>query len=141
MAREPAYLARERPCSDCGTTYALEPGKRNSARCPDCRTKASQAKNLRNGRKFRLGMFRLTAAEYEERLAKQGGVCAICRQSPEAVGRLHVDHDHTCCPGRESCGKCVRGLTCRKCNHALGLLEDDPQRVTRLIAYLKRFTT
>lgn len=27
-----------------------------------------------------------------------------------------VDHDHDCCPGGWSCGRCVRGLICSECN-------------------------
>lgn len=125
-------------CRDCGSEFALTPGVRNPTRCPDCRAAATDAKNLRNGRKFRLALFRLTPEEYDELLVSQGGACATCKRTPEEVGRLAVDHDHGCCPGRETCGKCVRGLTCRSCNHALGLLEDDPERIGRLITYLKR---
>src|SRR4029077_2130187 len=33
---------------------------------------------------------------------------------------LAVDHDHNCCPGAHSCGKCIRGILCGTCNSALG---------------------
>jgi len=35
----------------------------------------------------------ITLAEYEQRLADQGGVCAICKKPP-GKNRLSVDHDH-----------------------------------------------
>lgn len=47
-----------------------------------------------------------------------------------------VDHDHRCCPGNRSCGKCVRGLLCYGCNVAAGLLGDDSDQVLKLAAYL-----
>ena len=37
----------------------------------------------------------------------------------EACGRvatLSVDHDHACCPGQMSCGRCIRGSICQPCN-------------------------
>jgi hypothetical protein len=50
-------------------------------------------------------------------LKSQGGKCAGCGRSMEDYGRVFdVDHDHTCCPKRFSCGKCIRGLVCRSCN-------------------------
>jgi hypothetical protein len=52
---------------------------------------------------------------------------------------LAVDHDHTCCSGEITCGKCVRGLLCVRCNTVLGLLRDDPEILRAAIAYLEKF--
>jgi Recombination endonuclease VII len=57
----------------------------------------------------------ITAEEYDQMLADQGGVCAICKKPP-VKNRLHVDHDRACCPRIGSCGKCIRGLLCSSCN-------------------------
>ena len=57
---------------------------------------------------------------------------------------LVMDHDHACCPvgkfpgHRKSCGKCNRGLLCRKCNSALGQVDDDIEKIRGLIDYLER---
>ena len=34
-----------------------------------------------------------------------------------------IDHDHACCNGSRSCGQCVRGILCGRCNMSLGHLE------------------
>jgi hypothetical protein len=57
----------------------------------------------------------ITAEQYDQMLADQGGVCKICKHAPVS-NRLHVDHDRACCPRIGSCGKCIRGLLCSGCN-------------------------
>lgn len=55
-----------------------------------------------------------------------------------AAGPVVVDHDHDCCPGDRSCGKCVRGYICRKCNSGIGLLGDTAEGVEKALKYLQK---
>lgn len=80
--------------------------------------------------------FSLAPEEYDRLLTEQGGVCLGCLLGPEEVGDLVVDHDWSCCPGERSCGKCIRGLLCRKCNSALGMVRDDTKVLRQIIRYL-----
>lgn len=72
----------------------------------------------------------LTLEEYE-RAADIG--CEICGQTAE---KLHVDHDHDCCPSGYTCGKCVRGFLCGACNRAIGLLREDADLMLSAAAYV-----
>lgn len=58
-----------------------------------------------------------------------------CQACGSADG-LSIDHDHACCPGVRSCGRCNRGVLCRGCNTALGSLNDSRDRMKALLAYL-----
>jgi len=98
----------------------------------------SRAKCCKNHNKviFRYG---LTLTELIELFADPK--CAIC----EGESDLVIDHDHACCPVdkfpgyKVSCGKCIRGLLCRRCNTALGMLDDDSAKIQGLIAYLSDY--
>jgi len=68
----------------------------------------------------------MSEPDYNAMWAAQDGLCAICRL--ECSKSLAVDHDH-------KTGK-IRGLLCKKCNMALGLLKDDIQLMSRAIEYL-----
>lgn len=72
----------------------------------------------------------LTLERYEELVAQQGGVCAICSQPP-AGRELDVDHCH-------KTGE-VRALLCSRCNRVLGHAGDDPDLLQAIVDYLLRF--
>jgi hypothetical protein len=89
-------------------------------------------------RRFRaFERYGLTLETYTSMLEAQGGVCAIegCNRTNGAK-RMHVDHDHECCPTGRSCGKCVRGLLCQNCNRAIGQMSNDPNIVLGIAEYL-----
>lgn len=76
--------------------------------------------------------FGITLAQYDEMVAKQGGLCAICGKPPSARSihsSLCVDHDHE--SGR------VRGLLCGDCNIGIGKLGDNLEGVMRAVKYLQ----
>lgn len=69
--------------------------------------------------------YNITLNEYLLILSNQGFHCALCPRNTGDSGQwLAVDHDHNCCPGKKSCGKCVRGLLCPDCNRKLGHIEN-----------------
>jgi len=143
------------PC-DCG-----EMKDERSARCKACRRTAfvaechpdrphfakgkcerCYANDYQRGSRSRTyqlrHMFGMTQERYEALLAAQGGLCAICGESePGGIGTWHVDHNHACCAGKRSCGKCIRGLLCLQCNHMLGNSGDNPAVLEAAIRYLK----
>ena len=59
-------------------------------------------------------------------LLAKGCYAPGCNVTSEGMTGLHIDHDHDCCPGLGSCGKCVRGALCARHNVYLGYLEADP---------------
>ena len=80
--------------------------------------------------------------KFLETLANQGGGCAICGSSdPAGVSKtalgFHVDHDHWCCPGKTSCGRCVRALLCSRCNQ--GHFDDDHVLMRRRVELNEAF--
>jgi hypothetical protein len=122
----------------CGACLQVKPktafhwqkvGKYLQRDCKDCQRVT--------GRHYRLARYNLTIEDYQRLLEKQGGVCAICGGPPTPGRNYHVDHDHACCPGDRSCGKCVRGLLCDGCNTALGLFRDRQHVLVRAANYIR----
>jgi hypothetical protein len=79
----------------------------------------------------------ITLADYEAMAQEQGGGCAICGGLSKDGRPLAVDHDHACCPGQRTCGRCVRALLCSDCNLGIGYFGDDIGRLETAVAYLK----
>ncbi len=127
LMRDPVALAARR-----ARDRELAPRYRDRKRTYDKRYDASPARVFRTQERYNL-----SPSQYAELLTSQGGVCAICAQPP-GRRRLFVDHDHACCAGRQSCGRCVRALLCVRCNSMLGHAQDNPARLTAGIAYLTK---
>lgn len=76
-------------------------------------------------RKFRYG---ITEDQYQELLNSQKGRCAICK---EIMTSPWVDHDHQTNE--------IRGLLCRLCNTAVGMIGENVETLKSMIKYLERF--
>lgn len=141
LARETARRLAKKSCLDCGAPIDFSPdGGRRPDRCPEHREENLRLIKARQVKSHRLRKHGIDEATYLELLARQGGRCAICRSdTPGIAGQSwHIDHDHTCCPGKKSCGKCVRGVLCAHCNIGVGHLRNDPKILKAAIAYLER---
>jgi hypothetical protein len=86
----------------------------------------SGKKSISNRKSHLKRKYGLTLEAFAELLASQGGGCAICGRTDAD----NVDHDHA--TGR------VRGILCFKCNVAIGLVDEDPDRAHAAAAYLDR---
>lgn len=125
--------ARLSKCKDCGSSSRKLPHP--GPRCATChrlrRKGVSEARRLTYVAK----QYNLTPEAYEALRERFNGLCWLCRRNK---GR-QVDHDHKCCPGKTSCGKCVRGLLCGPCNKFLGHIRDNPEIAMNIVHYLDEY--
>lgn len=133
------------------TTIRDEKGRKQ---CLDCQRWLSEAMFIRNTKttdrlfwycspcrsiKRRDSQYNLAPGQFDSMLAAQRGLCAICK-SPESGKAWNVDHDHSCCPKpRHSCGKCVRGILCTRCNFAIGHFLDNPDAMRAGAQYVESY--
>jgi hypothetical protein len=76
-----------------------------------------------------------TSLETYDTMRQRQNNCCPCGKGFDTTSP-NVDHDHACCAALKSCGKCVRGLLCGRCNKVLGMLEQEPHL---LPAYLSSY--
>jgi len=97
--------------------------------------RAQYAKRKRNPDAFlefqiRQCGYSITVSQYREMEEKQLGLCALCGGTNKDGKRLFVDHDHKT--------GVVRGLLCKSCNAAIGMLCDRvPDWLNRVTEYLR----
>ena len=87
-------------------------------------------------------LYKLNDEQYKRMLADQNNSCKTCRIEFDSTSKgttLNIDHDHECCEGKRSCGKCVRGILCGSCNVTLGKVNDNIQTLQNMINYLKEY--
>jgi hypothetical protein len=95
-------------------------------RCTTCDVRRKKNENLMRN-------YRISLEVWEDIFSKQGNVCLICSKDSR---RFVVDHDHECCPGKKTCGRCIRGIICENCNKTLGLIKDSKETLINMIKYL-----
>ena len=110
-------------CRKCNTEYKREWLKENRSKVATSRI---------------WSMYRLRPEEFQLLLQVQEGRCALCNDELDPPS---IDHDHRCCRGPRSCGNCIRGLTCQRCNLMLGLIETQPDIEQFLQRILKHIDT
>lgn len=84
----------------------------------------------------------LTIEQYDQMILDHNNRCAICNEPEKRLGRdgktitpLCIDHCHDC----DSKGDhIIRGLLCRSCNQALGLINDRVESLKKMITYLEK---
>ncbi|MET7963845.1 endonuclease VII domain-containing protein [Micromonospora zamorensis] len=124
---------------DCGAIKPFDDFPRNrSGRggygryCKPCHNEKGKESMLRlhgGSREYHLRRrYGVGEKEFQELLAEQGGVCAICG----GADPQHLDHDHRT--------GWVRGILCFNCNGGLGQFRDSPMRLARAITYLRGTT-
>ena len=154
-----AQHKREMPRGVCNCGNELVPQKSSKGKCQSCYDKARprakskseewerekarrQAYYQDNPDKWRKGLlarFGLTVEDYDRLLESQDYRCAICKRDRQDFLRsFAVDHDHLCCSGKKSCGKCVRGLLCTNCNQGIGCFRDEADTMLSAVEYLRR---
>lgn len=136
-----------KPLSEFTFDRASGKAGRHKSHCKRCAADQKRAKGRENPERARAYVlmyhYGITLEQYAVMLDAQGGVCATCHRPETLVDtrygtplKLAVDHDHACCPGKKTCGKCLRGLVCKRCNQVLGLVDDDPALLASMMDYL-----
>ena len=123
-----------KPCHQCKKVKPLTDYYKRSlsstgyvATCKECQKRAWSNEDHRAYQyKKKYG---ITMDDYNDMFASQHGECGICsKHQSELDYHLCVDHNHTT-------GE-VRGLLCRDCNKALGMLGDDKESIQKVMDYL-----
>lgn len=147
--RDPLIDTPYKRCKLCGETKLREefpPHARGTGGlrtcCRECYNASMRAQyaadpRMRAGvtKRNRLHRYKLTDEDYRAMLSAQEHRCPLCERELDGGKQTHVDHDHSCCSGGSTCGRCIRGVICGRCNRALGFITDSVW-MARAAAYL-----
>jgi hypothetical protein len=79
-------------------------------------------------RRYHLNQYGITEYQFDFMWVVQKGKCGGCGEPLNPDGTAYVDHDHAT--------GAIRGLLCRACNSALGLVKDSVATLQGLANYL-----
>jgi len=134
----------EKPFDEFWKTKGNKDGLQS--RCIDCKREEKKIYNQENSEEIaackRMYRYKITNKQYNQLLLDQNNSCKTCKiefNSTSKYTKPHIDHDHECCEGSMSCGKCVRGILCGSCNVLFGRVNDNIQTLQNMINYLKEY--
>lgn len=131
-------------CTKCGAFKDLEcfnsDCTKKDGRASRCKKCLAERRKGNTTKVNRLCKYGLTQKQFEEKFRNQGSVCAACKSSTTRL-KWCIDHNHACCPGAVTCGKCVRGILCYSCNIILGHCSENTDYLQGLIDYLGEYGT
>lgn len=78
-----------------------------------------------------LKQYGLTLQLKNEMISNQDNRCLSCGGKFKGSKNIHVDHDHK--------SHVVRGILCAKCNGALGMLNEDLEKIYKMAEYIKKY--
>lgn len=136
-------------CLECGPEVPLYMNGKRGWRCKAAlqayqrernKTRPKRPYDPEKARDVRLKRFYgLTTEQWETMFDSQGRRCAICgTENPGVHDYWATDHDRRCCPGRTSCGVCVRGILCSNCNVGIGHLQESCRILAAACEYLSK---
>lgn len=139
--RRRAMAATEKECATCQRVLPVASFSKKANDAHLYRSSCRECLNRKRALHYLKALLRsygLADAEYQAMLEAQGGKCSICRsdgrdssgQARKPYRFLCIDHSHR--------SGAVRGLLCDKCNLGIGNFDDDPIRLERAAAYLRR---
>lgn len=124
-------------CNDGVRPHCIECHSKNGSLRYEEEYKNTEKLRVRARGEHLFRQFKITIDQYDKILISQNFCCAICKRHQSCFTKqFSVDHDHNCCTGKTSCGKCIRGLLCTGCNTGLGLLGDNKDSLQNAVEYL-----
>lgn len=135
-----AHVLQKRRGQELRPIRVLAPGVECSAEgCQRTRRTAGYCDRHQYSRVRRWVQYGLDLESGQAMYERQGRSCGVC-QTPMHIDDLKIDHDHDCCNvGAKSCGNCVRGLLCGRCNNGLGYFRDNVTTLRNAANYLSTF--
>lgn len=139
----PNHASLTATCVECDIQFVRSPKGMCPKYCIDCRARrrllSERSRSHDRSVKRRESFYGLTAVDFDKMILEQDNACKLCGCTFTSKATINVDHDHAHCPGKMTCGECVRGLLCITCNTRLGAIEN-ADWMQAAVDYLNAYT-
>ena len=123
-------LVKEKRCPDCGIVKSSEEFWKDNKKAHGMGSYCKPCSKERNHFYYVEKFYGMKHADWMEMFNDQDGRCKVCSTPQSQLKqRLCVEHCHDTMR--------IRGLVCKPCNTALGLLNDNPELLRKAAEYLE----